>query len=107
VVKVALSTKNLGLKMKPMHIKDKWNVVVYNDSDWGGDPETRGSVTGIAVFVNRCLVSWISKAQMAISLSSSEAEWYAQREGSKGGEVHCSNTFDDGCFHTTTCRGKS
>lgn len=28
---------------------------------------------GIAVFMNGCLVSWISKAQKAISLSSSEA----------------------------------
>jgi hypothetical protein len=28
VVKYVLSTKNLGLKMEPIHIKDKWNVVV-------------------------------------------------------------------------------
>jgi hypothetical protein len=75
--------KNLGLKMQPMHVKDKWNVVVYSDSDWGGNPETRGSVTGIAVFVNGCLVSWISKAQKAISLSSSEVEWYALSEAAK------------------------
>jgi hypothetical protein len=34
-------------------------VVGYSDSDWGGDPETRGSVMGIAVFMNGCLVSWI------------------------------------------------
>jgi hypothetical protein len=69
--------------MEPMHIKDKWNVVGYSDSDWGGDPETRGSVMGIAVFMNGCLVSWISKAQKAISLSSSEAEWYALSEAAK------------------------
>ena len=83
VIKFVLSTKNLGLKMQPMHVTDKWNVVVYSDSDWGGDPETRGSVTGVAVFVNGCLVSWISKAQKAISLSSSEAEWYALSEAAK------------------------
>jgi hypothetical protein len=57
--------------------------VVYSDSDWGGDPETRGSVTSIAVFINGCLISWISKAQKAISLSSSEAEWYALSEAAK------------------------
>jgi hypothetical protein len=75
--------KNLGLKMQPMHVKDKWNVVVYSDSDWGGNPETRGSVMGIAVFVNGCLISWISNTQKAISLSSSEAEWYALSEAAK------------------------
>jgi hypothetical protein len=66
-----------------MHVRDKWNVVVYSDSDWGGDPETRGSVMGIAAFVNGCLVSWILKAQKAISLSSSEAEWYTLSEAAK------------------------
>jgi hypothetical protein len=75
LIKFVLSTKNLGLKMQPIHVMDKWNVVVYSDSDWGGDPETRGSVTGtIAVFVNECLVSWISKAQKTVSLSISEVE---------------------------------
>jgi hypothetical protein len=29
-----ISTKNLGLKMQPMKVKDKRNVVVYSDSDW-------------------------------------------------------------------------
>jgi hypothetical protein len=72
VVKFVLSTKNLGLKMQPMkNVKDKWNVVVYSDSDWGvsGNPEeTKGSMMGIAAFKNGCLVSWILKAQKAISL---------------------------------------
>ncbi len=50
-------------------------MVIYSDSDWGGDPEeTRGSV---------CLVSWILKAQKAMSLSTSEAEWYALSEAAK------------------------
>ena len=83
VIKFVLSTKNLGLKMQPKPVIDKWQVVVYSDSDWGGDPETRGSVTGIAVFVNGCIVSWVSKAQKAVSLSSSEAEWYALSEAAK------------------------
>jgi hypothetical protein len=38
---------------------------------------------GIAVFMNGCLVSWILKAQKAISLSSSEAEWFALSEAAK------------------------
>ena len=83
VFKFILSTKNLGLKMQPKPVTDKWQVVVYSDSDWGGDPETRGSVTGIAVFVNECLVIWISRAQKVVSLSSSEAEWYALSEAAK------------------------
>jgi hypothetical protein len=38
---------------------------------------------GIAVFMKGCLVSWISKAQTAISFSSSEAEWFALSEAAK------------------------
>ncbi len=66
-----------------MHVKDKWNVVVFSDSDWGGEPETRGSVTGIAVFMNGYLVSWISNTQKVISLSISKAKWYALSKAAK------------------------
>jgi hypothetical protein len=52
-------------------------VVIYSDSDWGGDPKTSGSMMGIAVFLNGCLVSCLDfeSTKGNLSLSSSEAEW--------------------------------
>lgn len=40
-------------------------------------------MTGFVLFVLGCAVSWKSKAQKSVSLSSSEAEWYALSEAAK------------------------
>ena len=86
VIKFVIRTRDFGLKMEPKLVDsraDKWSIVVYSDSDWAGDPDTRISVTGYILFVMGCAVSWKSKAQNSVSLSSSEAEWYALSEAAK------------------------
>ena len=57
-----------------------WDLVCYSDSDYAGDPDTRRSVTGFVLFVRDVPVCWRSKAQMVVTLSSTEAEWYALSE---------------------------
>jgi hypothetical protein len=55
--------------------------VVYSDSNWAGDADTRVSVTRYIIYVMECAVScWKSKAQKSVSLSSSEVDWYALSE---------------------------
>ena len=52
-------------------------LVAASDSDWGTDILTRRSQSGWAIVMNGGVISYGSKAQKVIFLSSSEAEIYA------------------------------
>jgi hypothetical protein len=47
----------------------------YADANWGSDLETRRSTTGYLFMVHGSLVSWCSKRQATVALSSAEAEY--------------------------------
>lgn len=49
----------------------------YADADWAADKNDRKSVSGMAVFFGGNLVSWGSKKQPTVALSTAEAEYYA------------------------------
>jgi len=49
----------------------------FCDADWAGDLHGRRSTTGLILKVNGCTVSWASKKQHTVSLSSAEAEYMA------------------------------
>lgn len=49
----------------------------YSDSDWAGDHATRKSSSGFIFMLNGGLVSWCSKRQATVALSSTEAEYVA------------------------------
>ena len=52
-----------------------FNLHAYCDSDWAGCPDTRRSTSGYAVMFGGATVSWISKRQPTVALSSAEAEY--------------------------------
>ncbi|KAJ0391858.1 hypothetical protein P43SY_011595 [Pythium insidiosum] len=52
----------------------------YCDSDWGGDPETRKCTGGFVFELAGGAVSWLSKRQPIIALSTAEAEYIAACE---------------------------
>eukprot|EP00980_Cylindrotheca_fusiformis_P021891 scaffold8736_cov95-Cylindrotheca_fusiformis.AAC.1 len=59
--------------MKPNDLK----IYAYVDSNYATNKETRKSVTGFVVTIGGCLVSYSSKTQPSVTLSSTEAEYIA------------------------------
>ncbi|XP_074304226.1 uncharacterized protein LOC141638943 [Silene latifolia] len=51
------------------------DLSVYSDSDWESCPLSRRLLTAYLVFLGGCLVSWKTKKQNIVSLSSAEAEY--------------------------------
>lgn len=52
-------------------------IIAYSDSDWANDEDSRRSRTGYIVTVSGGAVSWQTKMQKTVALSSCEAELYA------------------------------
>lgn len=52
-------------------------LVGYVDADWGGDCNDRKSTTGYCFKLFNCTISWCSKKQNCVALSSTEAEYVA------------------------------
>jgi hypothetical protein len=80
--KFVCDTKTKGLKVSPT-IENKdgpWKLEVFSDSDWAGNPDDRKSVRCLIVFLNGVPICWRSRSQKVVSLSSSEAEFYACAE---------------------------
>ena len=49
----------------------------YSDADWAGDVDGCRSTSGGCFYFGSALVSWLSKKQNSISLSTAEAEYIA------------------------------
>jgi hypothetical protein len=50
------------------------SLIAYTDAYWAGCIDYRLSTSGAAFYLGECLVSWLSKKQSSISLSTAEAE---------------------------------
>lgn len=63
------------LKNHPIH--NQIQLHAYSDADWAGDKDDRKSTTGYIIQMNNSTVSWGSKKQKTVALSSAEAEYMA------------------------------
>jgi hypothetical protein len=72
----------MGLLLQPA---PEGKVNVFTDADWAGNIEDRKSVSGSTVFIDNTLVSWGSKKQSVVALSSMEAEYISLAYGMQDG----------------------
>ncbi len=52
-------------------------LVGYSDANFAGDSETSLSTSGFTFMKSRAAITWKSKKQMLVTLSTSEAEYVA------------------------------
>ena len=55
----------------------QFNLVTYSDADYAGSRTDRKSTSGTCQFLGESLVSWFSKKQSSVALSTTEAEYIA------------------------------
>ena len=60
---------------------DNLDLIGYTDADWAGDREDRKSTSGYFTLVGGNLVTWKSKKQKVVALSSAEAEFRGIAKG--------------------------
>ena len=73
ILRYLKETKHLSLDFK----KTGEHVKVYSDADWAADHVDRKSFSGYVVTLGGAAVSWSSKKQPCVALSSAEAEYLA------------------------------
>lgn len=81
IVKYLLSTKEHKLKL--FNKNNEIPLIAYSDSDWAEDRLTRKSISGYICQIFGGSVSWGSKKQDVVSISTTESEFYALAETTK------------------------
>jgi hypothetical protein len=83
VIKYVLDTENHGLKLKPQKKGGLFYLEGISDSEYAGDKDTRISVYGYVLYFCGAPISWKSKSGKSVTLSSTEAEYFATSEVAK------------------------
>lgn len=97
VLRYLKGTSNIGLSFK----RSKEHLTGYVDADWANCLDDRRSYTGYAFILNGCPISWESRNQRTVALSSTEAEYMAVSDAVKEA-VHLRRFIDDLGFELPT-----
>jgi len=78
ILRYLKGSANLKLYLGGISEADKTlKLIGYSDANWGNDTDTRKSTTGYLFYLSGGVVSWSSKRQATVALSSTEAEYMA------------------------------
>jgi hypothetical protein len=85
VIKYLQQSQNNGLKLQPTSNLENgfWKLQMYSNSDWASSRQDRKSITGFVMFFQASAIIWKSQAPKTVSLSSTEAAYYATSEAAK------------------------
>ncbi len=82
-IKFVLDTRKIGLKILPHQYNGNYILEGISDSEYAGDKDTRISVYGYIIYFCGVPVAWKSKSGKSVTLSSTEAEYFAISEVAK------------------------
>jgi hypothetical protein len=85
VLKYLYHTRSVKLVIRQPRSDGPIPVSVWSDADWASDKATRRSVSGYLVTIGKSPVSWGSKRQHTVAMSSCESEYMALSEAAKSG----------------------
>ena len=74
ILRYVKGTKNFGIIYKA---ESDCDLIGYTDSDWAGSIDDRKSTTGYIFLLGSKIISWATKKQKTVALSSAEAEYMA------------------------------
>ncbi len=92
IMRYLIGTADRGLTYKAAAVStdrgdikhvDEIIIDTYVDSDWAGDKDDRKSTTGYLTKINGNTITWSSKKQRTVALSSAEAEYMAIASGAQ------------------------
>lgn len=74
-----------GMKLVYPRVHDSATPILvgFSDSDWGNNRDDRRSVTGYVFTLNGTAISWSTRKQPTVALSSTEAEYMASTQATK------------------------
>ena len=81
ILKYLRGTASMGILYRPA-VKTG-EVEVFSDADFAGEPSTRRSVSGMVSMYSGGAITWMSRRQQCVSLSTTEAEYIAVSEAGK------------------------
>ena len=80
ILRYLKGTTELAIKYQKL---DNESLIGYSDADWAGDQDDRHSTTGNLFIMAGGPISWLSKKQPIVALSTSEAEYIALSSASQ------------------------
>jgi hypothetical protein len=72
-----------GTQEYTLSYKGSQGLMAYADADWGSDPHLRRSTSGYILTLAGAAVSWSSRVQKTVALSSTEAEYMSLSDASR------------------------
>lgn len=77
IMRYVKGTLNWGILFPTQKVNKMERLIGYSDADWCGDKDDRKSTAGYCFFLGKAPISWCSKKESVVALSTCESEYIA------------------------------